>query len=132
MLRQEATDLAVRIGQCFNGPPIDVWEEDLGQLDAGRAGTALARLRREHEHRWLSIAQFMAAYRSVRTDDASNAVPHCDECDNTGWKPAADLVRNPGTETEHRNTQVRPCTCQDGRRAAESAVWKHRGNEDAA
>lgn len=132
MLRQEATDLAVRIGQCFNGPPIDVWEEDLGNLDAGRAGTALARLRREHEHRWLSVAQFMNMYRSIHTEDASTAAPECGECDNTGWRPAPDLIRNGGTDAEHRNTQVRPCDCPDGRRASESAVWKYRSNEEAA
>ena len=126
MLRQEATELAVRIGQCFNGPPIDVWEEDLGQLDAGRAGTALARLRREHEHRWLSIAQFMNMYRSIQTTDGSNAEPDCDECDNTGWVKATDIVLEAGTDTERHYSAVKPCGCPVGRDRERTTVWKNR------
>lgn len=67
MTRLEATDLAVRILQRFNGPPADVWEETLEDLEAGRANTALARLTREHANRWLSVAEFRNAYRALHT-----------------------------------------------------------------
>lgn len=125
MLRHEATDLAIRIGQCFNGPPVDVWEDDLGPLDAGRAGTALARLRREHEHRWLSIAQFMNMYRAIHTDDPSS-VTVCGDCDNTGWVEAPNNVLEAGTDHERRYTAVKPCRCSTGSERERSTVWKAR------
>lgn len=127
MLRQEATDLAVRITQCFTGPPIDIWEEDLGTLDAGQAGTTLARLRREHEQRWLSIAAFMAMYRSLDTTDASTPVNTCHHCDNTGWVRAPDVVRNEGTDTEYHDTSVKPCDCDEGQQRRRTTVWQNRG-----
>lgn len=126
MNRNEATDLAVRIGQTFNGPPTDIWEDDLQQLDAGRAGTAYARLRREHDQRWLSIAAFMAMYRSLNTDDASTVENVCGECDNTGWVTAPDNVLEAGTDHERRYSAVRPCRCPIGRDSEQSNVWKAR------
>lgn len=65
MTHLEATDLAVRILRVFSGPPADVWEEVLVDLHAGQAGTALARLTREHQNRWLSVAEFTAKYNSL-------------------------------------------------------------------
>jgi hypothetical protein len=61
----EATDLAKRIINCWRGgPPLTEWIDELKRLDAGMAGTAYIRLRREHEHA-PSIARFLAEYRGV-------------------------------------------------------------------
>lgn len=132
MLSMEATDLAVKIGQTFNGPPIDVWEEELAHLDAGRAGTAIVRARREHNNRWLSIAQFLEFYRGVNTDDASTRPPECGDCDNTGWMKAPDIVHHPGEDHERHDSAVKPCRCPIGKQASQSAVWKYRTPEEAA
>jgi len=127
MTSAEATALAVRISQCFTGPPVDVWEEDLANLDAGRAGTALARLRRDHDQRWLSVAAFLAMYRSIHTDDAST-VEKCGWCDASGWVQVDDLVINAGTDREYRDSQVVPCShCSHGKQAERSTVWTKRG-----
>ena len=85
------------------------------------------RARREHEQRWLSIAAFLAFYRSVNVEDASTRRPECDWCDGTGWIDAEPNVINPGTENEQHNTACEPCTCDEGRQRSQSAIWKQRG-----
>jgi len=133
MTRDEALTLAVKINQTFSGPPTDVWEEDLQLLDAGRAGTALARLRREHEHRWLSIAAFMAMYRSVNVEDQSTRPDDCDRCDSGGWIEGAPSILELGPDNSIEYTTVQPCNCPHGREAEQSTAWKYRTrNTEAA
>ena len=120
MTSLEATDLAVRILQAFNGPPASEWEDVLADLDAGRAGTTYARLRREHDNRWLSIARFMETYRSLNTDDASTRGPTCQACDGTGW-----LTGHRYVEKGVMYSGVKPCTCSEGRQRSGSSAWLH-------
>lgn len=125
MITLEAQDLTTRILEVFHGPPGHVWEEELAHLDAGRAGTALVRARREHEHRWLSVAKFLEFYRGVDTYQPTHT-PECGDCDGTGWVQADDRIENAGTDSERRYSQVRPCRCIEGRQRAESAIWRER------
>lgn len=131
MTPSEATQLATRILGSFTGPTLRDWEEELEPLDAGRAGTAYARLRREHDHSRLSIAQFLAAYRALNTTDASTRPAPCTACDDTGWVQVDDLVLNAGTDREYTNTQVEPCRCSEGHQRARSAVWTDRPRTDS-
>ena len=116
----DATNLAVRILKTFTGPAAEDWEEELLHLDAGRAGTAFARLRREHDHQRLSIAHFLSVYRSLNTEDGSTKKPECGWCDGTGW-----------TQTKQRHqlngnvySGVEPCTrCDEGRAREVSETW---------
>lgn len=126
LTRLEATDLATRILETFHGPPGHAWEEELATLDAGTAGTAFARCRREHKSRWLSIAEFIAVYRSLRTDDPTTRGPVCIHCDGTGWVQAEDHLEHPGTDHERRYTQNEPCTCNEGQARRRSTVWRER------
>lgn len=149
-----AESLAVRISQTWpKSPPVDVWAEDLAQLDEGTAGTAYARLRREIDGQALTIARFLAVARSLRITDGGTARPApCARCDDTGWVEAPDRIEpgptrriparlDPDGEvleparderTEIRYTQMQPCTCREGRSRAETAVWlehhPHRAN----
>lgn len=120
MNTNEAAVLAAKIRGAFDGPTVDVWEEDLAELDAGRAGTAFARVRRAHKARWLSIGEFMDHYRAVHTEQTSTTVD-CADCDTTGWTPGPSIKRDGTTYTT-----VRPCRCPAGERAARSAVWAKR------
>jgi hypothetical protein len=143
----EATDMAVRILGRFQGPPADAWEEVLHDVPAGVAGTALARLTREHDKRWLSIAEFLNMVRQVQPYDASNRLgaQTCEACSDSGWIEADDFVEPAGpiesipakvapdgtvttpARTEQRPvtySQVRPCACREGRARAQSSVWR--------
>lgn len=126
MTEPEAEDLAARIVRTWRGaPPADVWVEELVRLDAGAAGTAFARLRREST-RAPSIAEFLATYRTLRTQDGgTREVYDCSHCDGAGWVPTADLVLENGGN-ELRYSQVVPCTCRAGNAAAGSDLWKSR------
>ncbi|MBP6729966.1 MAG: hypothetical protein KA129_10095 [Microthrixaceae bacterium] len=118
MLRQEACDLAVRILGVFHGPQAAEWEDELQHLDAGTAGTTFVRLRREHTGRWLSIADFHAVYRTLRTDDASTKTDPCDACGDSGWLESAQYI-----ERDQLYTGARPCSCSEGRKRAASKTW---------
>lgn len=80
MTRQEAEDLAIRISQSFptrrgiDGVAVDVWAEYLEPLDAGRAGTAYARLLRKLTAP-PAIADFAAEYGQVRGETAQRFGP---------------------------------------------------------
>lgn len=66
MTRDEATELAKRIINCWRGgPPLAEWIEELLPLDNGMASTTFVRLRRTLEHA-PSVARFLAEYRGVR------------------------------------------------------------------
>lgn len=114
-----ATALATRILSTFNVPPLRDWEEELATLDEGRAGTAYARLRREHQHKWLSIAQFLEVYRSVSTVDGGNREDKCGRCDGTGW---VETPRHQFRGVAY--TGVQPCPyCSEGQRREVSETW---------
>jgi hypothetical protein len=127
MKRQEAEDLAARMSRTWKGgPPADVWLEELEQLDAGPAGTAYARLRREST-RAPSVAEFIKTYRSVVTVDGGTAVGEtCEVCDGQGWVEAEPLYRNADRLGEQPYFQVRPCDCAEGDRRRQSSVWRER------
>lgn len=128
MIGLEAQDLTTRILEVFHGPPGHVWEEELANLDAGRAGTALVRARREHEHRWLSVAKFLEFYRGVNTYQPDHK-PDCGDCGGSGWTQADDHIENAGTDSERRYTTVKPCRCPVGKQAERSSVWRERTND---
>lgn len=118
MTPNEAATIAAKILARFTGPPADAWEETLATLDAGRAGTALARITRSHEHRWLSIAQFLAIYNGLHMDDASTK-PKCGWCDGTGWLETLQHVARGQVYSG-----VEPCTrCNEGRAREVSECW---------
>lgn len=130
MLTAEALDLTTRILEVFQGPPGHVWEEELVELDAGRAGTAFVRLKREHEHRWLSIAQFMAAYKAIHVDRPTGAPP-CDQgedgCGGSGWVTSSAFTHGTRMGEPVPYTAMEPCRCAEGRKRAQSPVWTKRG-----
>jgi hypothetical protein len=108
----EAEELAKRITQTWRtGASKQIWEEALLELDAGTAGAAYARLRRESEHA-PSIAGFIAFSRTLHTEaNEAPVVPWCEQCDSTGFVPLADLL-----VSEHPYSQVAPCTyCATGK-----------------
>jgi len=117
----EASDLAVRIHQTWrNGPTADVWEDELKDMDYGRACTTYVKLRRERTHA-PSIAEFIKTYRTVNLVDGSNHIPECELCVGTGWVEGPDFE-----ERGHTYTSCQPCRCDNGHRAMKSAVWKER------
>lgn len=132
MNNDEAHNLAFRILETFQGPPGHVWEEELADLDAGRAGTAYAQLRRNHKARWLSIADFIERYRMLNVDDASTRGPDCLLCGGDGWVRARDHVVTTKAGDTMRYTQCEPCqACENGTRRAASTVWRLRNAHKA-
>ena len=117
-----AETLAVKISQTWpKGPPVDVWAEDITDLDEGAAGTAFVKLRREAQYP-PTIAQFRATAFSLRTTDASTRPEACGYCDDTGWVDAPDRI----WDDERHSTQVQPCECREGRQRAASRIWTER------
>ena len=114
MTPQDAAELATRISQTWRGgPATHVWEEELENLDAGRAGTTYAKLRREAEHA-PTIARFHALYRTTGQPEAPES---CHRCDGTGWERARDHVAQDRHGDEIRYAQVAPCRhCRNGER----------------
>lgn len=109
----EATDLAVRLGQTWprSGIAMPVWEEELVELDRGRATTAFVRLRRVLRTA-PSIAEFLTEYRAVDITDGGTRRQHgdCAKCTNTGVIPVAP--EHPDGIEQTRG--VRPCDCPFG------------------
>lgn len=126
MNRDEAADLATRICQTWpRAIPPHVWEEELLELDAGRAGTSLVKLRRQVKNA-PTIAEFFDMYRSLHMDDRSTRPPDCARCDNQGTVSA--LARNEdGVELWQ---PVTACSCGWGaERAAalaKATAWNDR------
>lgn len=122
MTPAEAEALAVKICQTWpKSPPVDVWVEDLLDLDVGAAGTGFVRLRREAEHA-PSIARFRATVKSLRTTDGGTPRgPKCEACSNSGW-----VETDPLTIDDHTYSQVRPCTCPEGKLREQSTIWRER------
>lgn len=117
-----AETLAVKISQTWpKGPPVDVWVEDITDLDEGAAGTAFVKLRRESQYP-PTIAQFRATTLSLKTVDASNRREPCPHCDDSGWVDAPDRI----WPDERHSTQVQPCECREGRQRAASRIWTER------
>ena len=124
----EANRMASMIRNTWRGgPSVDVWRDELLEMDAGTAGTAMVRLMRELETP-PSIARFWREYRGLATG-ARMPVPTdpCVLCDDTGWTVAPELVvgRDVGT---HRYSQVQPCrACRGGEqaRAMHQAIARH-------
>ena len=130
MTDDEARQLATRIIDTWpNGSKAYVWRDLLEPLSAGRAGTAYARLLRDHENaRAPSPGQFMALYRSLHTDPASSTddTPACILCDGTRYVECTDDRRH-ANFCRHRGTSpyepgdcgchaVDPCPhCNGGR-----------------
>jgi hypothetical protein len=122
MTRDEATDLATRISQTWpRGVSAAVWEDELVELDAGRAGTTLVKLRRVAKHA-PSIAEFWEMYQSVNTSDRSTRPPDCSSCDNQGTvaslEPRTVEVDGAPVEIEAWGP-VRPCRCEWGQAKAD-------------
>lgn len=122
MTRDEATDLATRISQTWpRGVSAAVWEEELAELDAGRAGTTLVKLRRVAKHA-PSIAEFWEMYQTVNTSDRSTRPADCTICDNQGT--VATLEQRTVTVDGDPVTfdawgPCRPCRCEWGRAKAD-------------
>jgi GAF domain-containing protein len=115
MTHNEAAQLATRISQTWpRGLQTVVWEEELAQLDAGRAGTAIERLRRLEQHP-PSIARFYAEYHAIQSHDASTRPPRrdCETCQNTGWAQVPGIVET-ATGPEEMDVGVKPCRCPWG------------------
>jgi hypothetical protein len=127
MTRNEATDLAIRIAQSWQrGLATSIWEEELLELDHGRAGTTIARLRRSETHP-PNIARFHDMYNTIDADNHHEQThPNCATCDNTGWQPHVEHIDN-----EEYTTGVTPCRCPWGtdRRQIHADIIRRNTNE---
>lgn len=105
------------------------WIDALETLDEGAAGTAFARLRAAGGQT-ITIAQFISATKAVQPHDGGNRPGHqrCPACDDSGWVEAPDRIEPgpivDGERSEIRYSQQQPCRCPEGRRRADSAVWR--------
>lgn len=122
MTPTDADTLAKRIINTWRGgPPLRDWTEVLTPLDAGRAGTAYARLRARNDHP-PSIAQYIAEYNQLDTARPGEHDP-CGDCNSTGWIDAPDRHWPEG----RTSTQMKPCPyCDEGRARAASRIWTER------
>lgn len=107
MNRTEAETLLAKIAAIWplrlNAYGEQAWLEELDQLDAGQAGTALVRLRRERSTA-PSIADFVGACGAVDTRRPEGPATVCGRCDGSGWEFVAEnaVVRCPCPPSEQR------------------------------
>jgi hypothetical protein len=131
MTRDEATDLATRISQTWpRGVSAAVWEEELAELDAGRAGTTLVKLRRVAKHA-PSIAEFWEMYQTVNTSDRSTRPDDCPLCDNQGTVASLEprtVVVDGETVSFEAWGPCRACRCEWGRAKADALAKAAAGN----
>jgi hypothetical protein len=127
MTRDDAEQLAVKIHQTWpRGIAAHIWEEELAQLDSGRANTAYVRLRRTEQHP-PTIPRFLAEYNQLDTTDPRPAHDHCDHCANTG--DIATIDHDPAGN--YLGTTVAPCHCPWGndRRQIHARIIEHNTRE---
>lgn len=125
MNTSDAEDLAVRISQTWpGGLGADMWLEDIRDLDAGRVGTTLVKLRRERV-KPPTVAEFLARYAQI--DTARPVHPDCSYCANHGWKTLWATT----TDGHEYSPGVEPCHCQwgDDRRPAHRTAIEANTNE---
>ena len=122
MTPHAATDLAVRLCQSFpKGPPAQDWEEQLANLDEGRANTARVRLVGRGISFGQYIPDFMVVYRQVDTSISERYRETCGTCDDSGWKQAPDYENHGQTYSA-----VQPCNCAEGLDRRNSRIWQER------
>jgi hypothetical protein len=107
MTPAEATDLAKRIINVWRGgPPLSEWVDTLEPLEAGAAGTAFIRLRRD-EVDAPSIARYHAVYRSLHTGEHDQ---RCPRCQGDHW---VELAPDDDRYRHDKDCATRPaCYCQ--------------------
>jgi hypothetical protein len=115
----EASDLGKKIINAWHGgPPLVQWIEELEPLDAGQAGTAFVRLRRQLEH-CPSIARFFAEYHALDTRDGGNTKPKCGWCEGMGW---LETPRHVNRGQVYSGWE--PCShCDQGRASEVGECW---------
>ena len=134
MERTEALPLLNRIcthwGMRLANDPWDHWIDTLLPLDAGQAGTTLARMMRSTDKP--SPASFLAAYGQLRTRSAEEVIV-CELCANTGLVTCHEHPRHRGHWQGREKERpvlitadgpdpsvclcniARPCSCKVGR-----------------
>lgn len=125
MTDDEARDLATRFIDTWpGGTKAYIWRETLEPLDAGRAGTAYVKLRREHEHgKAPNPGQFMVAYNALNVATGPSKPNDCIRCDD-GWVEVHGLTHATGTEHERPVSGLKPCNCAAGQERVRTAVWR--------
>lgn len=124
MTPDQAAALAQTLTQSWPGRGVasDVWRGRLETLDYDAARTTVVRLIDTCEQP-PSVAQFIAAYRSVVTPARLRYQEPCSICDGTGWEQIT--VQRPNYPMP--TTGVVPCRCTNGRTVDEA----HRRAVDA-
>lgn len=118
------------------GPSNMAWADVFDGLEAGTAGTALLRLRNEHD-KCPTIARFVGQYRELQTR-ARNPIPgdesecRIGRCDGSGWLPAkftvpgrGGRITDDGEIVPHEYTGVYPCDCPAGSQLV--GLWRDMG-----
>lgn len=128
MKEWEANSLADKLAHSWPHSSVTVkaWEEELLELDKGRAEETARQLVRTAE-RPPSIATFLSAYRNLA--GTSRYDFKCPKCDNTGWVtdtnhpahwPGKQVPKVPDWYSPGDGcccNVVTPCTCEHGTRA---------------
>ena len=123
MTPDQARQLAQLYANAFPGPnwtpgAIGLWAKDLVDLDEGKAGTTIMRLRRTFtptaKQHHPSLPEFLAAYDKLDTTSPAQREA-CDTCDGTGWEAVLEPPAPFDTPKQPPTTAVRPCSCGNGR-----------------
>lgn len=140
MNRNQAGSLATLIAQSWprSAVAVDVWEEELAELDHARAEEAYRCMRRELKHA-PAIADLLERYHRLAgsAPKADRTEPDCYSCHDSGWVTCTDHPNHRGhfrgredrrpTGDECSCNIVRPCACATGK-AAHAAHYGPRGH----
>lgn len=122
MTPDRAAFLARKMADAFPGPNwtpggIAIWAQDFTDLDEGKVGTTILRLRRtwkDPKRHHPSLPEFLAAYDRLDTSTPIATVA-CDTCEGTGWEVVLEDPAPFDTPRRPQTTAVRPCSCGNGR-----------------
>lgn len=96
---------------------ISIWAQDFTELDEGRCGTAILRLRATWKPTGKQVApslpDFLAVYH--RLDTTEHRPEACDICDGSGWEVVEEPPAQFDTPRKPPTTAVKPCRCGNGR-----------------
>lgn len=96
--------------QKYNRSDVEIWADQLGDVDRGEAVVAMRRACANHAAvNWYQFRQELAAHRHGRQNAQKPETVECADCDGTGWRETSPIVAKSTICGEFLYSQIEPC-----------------------